>query len=690
MGQRSERAIAALRQRLNNRDSPCARPSARFCRPWSLVSPSRFDPALSLSTAAAAVVVVASLVVHGDLVAHDRRQQREAIGSMAELVGARLEGSLRGVLSTLETTAASVPADLDQRAATLPARGTITAVGRVGANGGTPRFLAGDAPALAPATAPMLAAARDSGDAGLEPAPGRTGLVAVAPIYRGLPRGTAERRTLIDSYLVASLDVGKLVQDSLPPDASATVRLSDDTGVVAAAGGPAGAGPQARQTVGVGDQTYLLTVTGPSAPYRFPALPLSATLLAVLIGSAGGVTVRARRRAERSAAVRGQELSLMANLGALLQESLDLEIILPAAALRLTEQLALDGFAVLRADRRGRLIHAFSLGAAPSGHLAGVADIRPAPDAVAAGTEALFPLQRAGRVTGALWLRPRRALDRAAVRSVNAAADLMAAALANADAFDQERESVRRLEDLDRIKNRFIGTVSHEMRTSASAISGFANLLSSRWDRLDDDERRDLVTRIDRNGQSLVSVVEDFLDFSRLERRSPASDPPPTLLSDLVTTAVEDLAALAPHHRVVTRITPDVAAFVDRPAVERILANLVSNAAKYSPAGSEITITVEPVGDSAVLAVDDEGSGIPPAERERVFEAFYRAGHHVVAGTHGAGIGLAVVKEVADRLRARVSVEDSPSGGARLVVAFRGLSSPVSRSALVTGVPDAH
>ena len=140
----------------------------------------------------------------------------------------------------------------------------------------------------------------------------------------------------------------------------------------------------------------------------------------------------------------------------------------------------------------------------------------------------------------------------------------------------------------------------------------------------------------------------------------------------------------------VTRIAPDVAAFVDRAAVERILANLVSNAAKYSPAGSVITITVEADGDTALLLVDDEGSGIPPVEREKVFEAFYRAGHHAVAGTHGAGIGLAVVKEVVDRLRARVSVDDSPAGGARLVVAFRGISSRVSRSALLTGVPDDH
>ena len=142
------------------------------------------------------------------------------------------------------------------------------------------------------------------------------------------------------------------------------------------------------------------------------------------------------------------------------------------------------------------------------------------------------------------------------------------------------------------------------------------------------------------------------------------------------------MVALAAGHRIVTRIAPHVMALVDRAAVERILTNLVSNAAKYSPAGSEITIGVETAGESALLTVDDEGAGIPPAEREKVFEAFYRAGQQSVAGTHGAGIGLAVVKEVADRLLARVSVEDSVAGGARLVVAFRGVSAPVFGSAL--------
>jgi len=653
------------------------------------VSPRRFDPALSLSAVAAAAVMIASLVVHGDLVARDRREQGDAARTLAELVATRLDGSLQAVLSTVET-AASAPGGLDEGTAALRARGTVTAVARVGVDGRTPTAVIGDAAALGPVTVPALNGARDGGEARLDRAPGRPTLTAVAPIYRGLPRGTMERRSLLDGYVLATLDGTGLLRASLPPDRPAGVRLTDGADVLAAAGDTARGGPRAGQLVEAGGAAYQLTVTGGPTPGRTPVVPLAGFLLAAVIAGAGTAAVRARRRAERAASVRGQELSLLADLGGLLQESLDLEMILPAAALRLSEQLGLDGFAVLRADRQGRLVHAFSLGAVPSGELGGVAEIRPFPDTVAPGAEALFPLQRAGRVTGALWLRPRRALDRPSVRSVHAAADLMAAALANADAFDQERESVRRLEDLDRIKNRFIGTVSHEMRTSASAISGFANLLSSRWDRFDDDERRDLVTRIDRNGQSLVSVVEDFLDFSRLERRSPASDPPPASLSDLVATAVDDLAPLAPRHRMVTRIAPDVAAFVDRAAVERILANLVSNAAKYSPAGSVITITVEADGDTALLLVDDEGSGIPPVEREKVFEAFYRAGHHAVAGTHGAGIGLAVVKEVVDRLRARVSVDDSPAGGARLVVAFRGISSRVSRSALLTGVPDDH
>jgi len=634
---------------------------------------------------AAVAVVTASLVVHGQFVNRDRAERRDSAEATAELVAARVQGRLRGVLLTLEAAAASDSTDLGADTATLRTRGAVTTVARLVPDGHATTVV-GPAAAVELTPTPAFSTARDTADASLDQIAGRAGLVAIAPVYRGAPRSTLQRRQSLEGYVVAVVDVNRLVRDSLPPDSVADTTIGD--GAVAAVGTGSGHGPLARQMVEAGGQAYPLALRLPPAPARFPTAPLCALVVAAVIAVAGGATARARRRAEHSATARAQELTLVAELGALLQESLDLEVILPAAALRLSEQLDLDGFAVLRVDRRGRPVHAFSLGAGPTDELGDLASLRSAPEVVPAGTEALLPLQPAGRVTGALWIRTRRTLDGASMRSLQASADLLASALANAEAFDQERESVRRLEDLDRIKNRFIGTVSHEMRTSASAISGFANLLASRWDRLDDEERRDLVVRIERNGQSLVSVVEDFLDFSRLERRSPASDPPPASLSALVATAVEDVAALAAGHAIVTRIAPDVVAFVDRPAIDRILANLVSNAAKYSPSGSAITITVAEAGDSALLVVDDEGPGIPPGEREKVFDAFYRAGHSVVAGTRGAGIGLAVVKEVADRLRARVSIEDGPLGGARLVIAFRAVSSPLSRSALLTGVSD--
>ena len=111
-------------------------------------------------------------------------------------------------------------------------------------------------------------------------------------------------------------------------------------------------------------------------------------------------------------------------------------------------------------------------------------------------------------------------------------------------------------------------------------------------------------------------------------------------------------------------------AFTDPDAVERILGNFLSNAAKYSPPGTTITVAVEPSGSRALLAVSDQGPGIPADERTRVFTRFYRSETEATHRTRGAGIGLAIVKEFADRLNASVAVESAAGGGARFVALF--------------------
>jgi len=176
----------------------------------------------------------------------------------------------------------------------------------------------------------------------------------------------------------------------------------------------------------------------------------------------------------------------------------------------------------------------------------------------------------------------------------------------------------------------------------------------------------------------LKRLVDDLLDFARLERHALTVAPQIVSLSELAQQTVEQLASLLEQHHLTLDIQPNVIAFTDPEAVERIVGNFLSNAAKYSPPGSTITVTVEPSGARALLAVSDEGPGIPADERTRVFTRFYRSETEATHRTRGAGIGLAIVKEFADRLNAVVLVESVEGGGARFVALF-----PTEPSALV-------
>jgi signal transduction histidine kinase len=248
--------------------------------------------------------------------------------------------------------------------------------------------------------------------------------------------------------------------------------------------------------------------------------------------------------------------------------------------------------------------------------------------------------------------------------------DLLAAALGNAQLYQREQETVRRLRELDRMKLSFLSTVSHELRTAVAAIEGFGSLLVEHWPTLSDEQRREFIDRIARNAGSLKRLVDDLLDFARLERHALTVAPRLVSLSELVVQTTEQLASLLEQHNLVLDIRPDVIAFTDPDAVERILGNFLSNAAKYSPPGTTVTVSVEPYGARSLVAVSDQGPGIPADERTRVFTRFYRSETEATHRTRGAGIGLAVVKEFADRLNAVVAVDSADGGGARFVALF--------------------
>jgi signal transduction histidine kinase len=379
---------------------------------------------------------------------------------------------------------------------------------------------------------------------------------------------------------------------------------------------------------------------------------LAGLALAAALTALFHVQVERRRTAEAQASSRSRQLERIAEAGARLQQTLDLAELLPAFAVALAADFDLRAVSIALIDEHGQLIEAFA-----TGETAEVASLE-------------IPLRRGWRAVGVLTVRPGRPLDDAEVTSLHALGDLLAVAMSNAQLYEREQLSAARLRDLDALKNAFLGTVSHELRTSMTAIMGFGELLSESWDSLDDDRRREMANRIRRSAGSLRHLVDDLLDFARLEQERLRVSPRAVDLSGIVRQTVDGLSPLLGGHEVVLDVAEECPAWADPVAIERILANLVSNAAKYAPKGTTVTISTESVDGVARLVVADQGPGIPAEERRRIFARFYRLDTPESVRTRGAGIGLSILRDFADRSGARVVVDDAPGGGARFTIDF--------------------
>lgn len=403
-----------------------------------------------------------------------------------------------------------------------------------------------------------------------------------------------------------------------------------------------------------------------SARSTLPVGVWLAAVAALLVGLVGAVlTARltGRAQAERLAAVRrGRSDATLAELATVAQSSLDLAEVLPASFAVLESELSLDGITLLSAGARPTFVWRD----APSATEPGLAARAPVP----AGACVDVPLARTGRSLGVLRVRPHRDLDELDVTTLTTAAEALSAAIANADAYAHQRALITRMRALDDLKTVFVATASHELRTPVAAIIGYASMLNEGWDSLEPEQGRLYAQRVDSNAQRLAALVEHLLDFSRLEQHG--TDPGERLELDLGAEVREVLDAnvdLTPDHRVLAGLEPGVRVAGSKLAIERVVVNLVGNAAKYSPAGTTIRVRVEG-GTTARLIVDDEGPGVPEEEREQIFSRFFRGKGDAVIRTRGAGLGLAIVTEFAASMGGQVSIESSPTGGTRFQVTY--------------------
>ena len=211
---------------------------------------------------------------------------------------------------------------------------------------------------------------------------------------------------------------------------------------------------------------------------------------------------------------------------------------------------------------------------------------------------------------------------------------------------------------LDELRDNILSTVSHELRTPLTSILGFAVTLRERGATLGDELRAEMLATLSEQAHKLERLLSDLLDLERLRHGFVQ----PTFSETDVGRLVEELAAdhAGGAHPIVVRAAPAVAE-VDAPKLERIVENLLANARRHTPPGTEITVSVERRNGGIVIGVDDHGPGVAADERETIFEIFRRGAE---ANSQGVGIGLSLVAQFTALHNGNVWVEDSPGGGA--------------------------
>ncbi|MDQ3822919.1 MAG: cell wall metabolism sensor histidine kinase WalK, partial [Actinomycetota bacterium] len=223
---------------------------------------------------------------------------------------------------------------------------------------------------------------------------------------------------------------------------------------------------------------------------------------------------------------------------------------------------------------------------------------------------------------------------------------------------------------VEKMKSDFVATVSHELRTPLAAIYGSALTVHRREHDLDDEVRERLIAVIAEESTRLAEIVDDLLlashlDSGRLEPKVESCD------ARTLAEAVLDAAA--------THVPENVSLVLDAPKrlrrvaadpgqLRQVLANVVDNAVKYSPDGGEVRLELEQRDGRMRFAVRDSGLGIPPKERGRIFEKFYRLDPDMTRGIGGTGLGLYICRELVHRVGGRIWVESEIGQGSTFFV----------------------
>lgn len=232
-------------------------------------------------------------------------------------------------------------------------------------------------------------------------------------------------------------------------------------------------------------------------------------------------------------------------------------------------------------------------------------------------------------------------------------------------ALSREQRAVDQLKAVDDLRQTFLRAVSHELRTPLAGVLGYAETLQQHRDRLPPDRVEQLIDRLVRNATRLRDLLDDLLDIDRLARGTLVADRRPTDVALPVLRAVELVGG--PLGRIRLDVQ-HVVADVDAPKVERIVDNLVHNALRHAGASATIWVHLTEDDGDVLLVVEDDGPGIDPALRERLFAPFEQGHEAATDAKPGTGLGLSLVRQFVHLHGGSVRVTEGTNGGARFEV----------------------
>lgn len=269
-------------------------------------------------------------------------------------------------------------------------------------------------------------------------------------------------------------------------------------------------------------------------------------------------------------------------------------------------------------------------------------------------------------VVGVRWRTGRETIEPRELRFLEAFAQQAAAAIERAELVDEAHDALRKMET-ERIRNTLLSSISHDLRTPLTAVSGAVSTLIENEGAVDPKNQRELLQTIQEEASRLNGMIRNVLDLTRLESGAITVRKEWQPLEEIIGVVLNRLGERLAGRPIEVRLPPDLPLIpFDALLIEQVLTNLIENVVKYAPAGSPVELSAAPGPGFVTVEVADRGTGITPGDEERIFEKFVRG--HATGG--GVGLGLAICRSIVAAHGGRIWAENRAGGGAVIRFTF--------------------